>query len=292
MGRKIIASVSGFLIGLVALATLRYLAGVGLPTGAPLAVAVIVAVALFVAPDLDVRKEATKRRAEFTEQLSIFLDLVSLKMAGHAAAAAALPEAAQRGGGWPMMLIRDTLFRARLSGQNEWDALGQLGERIAVPDLRELGALIKLVADDGAQVRTTLIRTRRVHAPGAAGRGGRQRRGTQPVHAAGAHAHRRRIHGLRGLPRIRQHQLLATTTHPEPTKDFTPEEGSTLIELQMVGAWAAERIGRIRAESGDDAGFSTLEWVAIAGVVIVAAIVVATILMNKAKDGANSVNVQ
>jgi Flp pilus assembly protein TadB len=156
MGRKIVASVSGFLIGLAALATLRHLAGVGLPTGAPLAVAVIAAVALFVAPDVDVRKEATKRRAEFTEQLSIFLDLVSLKMAGHAAAAAALPEAAQRGGGWPMMLIRDTLFRARLSGQNEWDALGQLGERIAVPDLRELGALIKLVADDGAQVRTTL----------------------------------------------------------------------------------------------------------------------------------------
>ena len=60
----------------------------------------------------------------------------------------------------------------------------------------------------------------------------------------------------------------------------------------MVSAWAAARIGRIRAESGEDAGFSTLEWVAIAGVVIVAAIVVATILMNKAKDGANNVNVQ
>ena len=156
IGRKIVTSVSGFLMGLVALATLRHLAGVGLPAGASLAVAAIAAVALFVAPDLDVRKEATRRRAEFTEQLSIFLDLVSLKMAGHAAAAAALPEAAQRGGGWPMMLIRDTLFRARLSGQNEWDALGQLGERIAVPDLRELGALIKLVADDGAQVRATL----------------------------------------------------------------------------------------------------------------------------------------
>ena len=156
MGRKVVASVSGFLIGLVALPMLRYVTGVSLPTGAPLALAMLGAIALFLVPDLDVRKEARKRRAEFTEQLSIFLDLVSLKMAGHAAAAAALPEAAQRGGGWPMMLIRDTLFRARLSGQNEWDALGQLGERIAVPDLRELGALIKLVADDGAQVRATL----------------------------------------------------------------------------------------------------------------------------------------
>jgi tight adherence protein C len=156
MGRKVAASVSGFLIVLVALSALQYVAGVGLPTGAPLAVGLLAAAALFIAPDVDVRKEAKKRRAEFTEQLSIFLDLVSLRMAGHAAAAAALPEAAQRGGGWPMMLIRDTLFRARLSGQDEWDALGQLGERIAVPDLRELGALLKLVADDGAQVRTTL----------------------------------------------------------------------------------------------------------------------------------------
>jgi hypothetical protein len=65
-----------------------------------------------------------------------------------------------------------------------------------------------------------------------------------------------------------------------------------LIELQLLSTWTATRISRIRAQAGDDAGFSTLEWVAIAGVVIVAAIVVATILMNKAKDGANSVNVQ
>ena len=65
-----------------------------------------------------------------------------------------------------------------------------------------------------------------------------------------------------------------------------------MIQLQMLWAWTNARIDKMREESGDDAGFSTLEWVAIAGVVIVAAIVVATILMNKAKDGANNVNVQ
>jgi hypothetical protein len=65
-----------------------------------------------------------------------------------------------------------------------------------------------------------------------------------------------------------------------------------MIQLQMLWAWTNARIDKVREESGDDAGFSTLEWVAIAGVVIVAAIVVATILMNKAKDGANNVNVQ
>ena len=65
-----------------------------------------------------------------------------------------------------------------------------------------------------------------------------------------------------------------------------------MIQLEMLWAWTNARIATIREESGDDAGFSTLEWVAIAGVVIVAAIVVATILMNKAKTGANNVNVQ
>ena len=64
-----------------------------------------------------------------------------------------------------------------------------------------------------------------------------------------------------------------------------------MIQLQMLWAWTNARIDKVRDESGDG-GFSTLEWVAIAGVVIVAAIVVATILMNKAKDGANNVNVQ
>ena len=65
-----------------------------------------------------------------------------------------------------------------------------------------------------------------------------------------------------------------------------------MIQLHMLWAWTNARIGKIREDSGDDAGFSTLEWVAIAGVVIVAAIVVATTLMQKAKDGASNVNVQ
>lgn len=64
-----------------------------------------------------------------------------------------------------------------------------------------------------------------------------------------------------------------------------------MTELQMLWAWVNARIATVR-DGGDDAGFTTLEWVAIAGVVIVAAIVVATVLMNKAKDGANNVNVQ
>ena len=63
-----------------------------------------------------------------------------------------------------------------------------------------------------------------------------------------------------------------------------------MVELQVLWAWVRARIEVIRDD--DDAGFGTLEWVALAGVVIVAAIVVATVLMQKAKDGASRVNIQ
>ncbi len=67
-----------------------------------------------------------------------------------------------------------------------------------------------------------------------------------------------------------------------------------MIELQLIAAWLNARIAKIRAEdeAGRQAGFSTLEWVALAGVIIIAAIAVATVLMNKAKTGAGRINVQ
>lgn len=156
MGRKVVAAVGGFLLAVLALGWLQYGRGLHLPTGAPVVVALLLAAVLFIAPDIDIRKEAKRRRAEFTEDLSVYLELVSLEMAGYAAAETALPQAAKRGGTWSMLLIRETLLRARLSGEDTWDALAELGERIGVSDLRELGSLIKNVADDGAQVRQTL----------------------------------------------------------------------------------------------------------------------------------------
>lgn len=156
VGRKIIAAATGFLTGLLVLGYVQYAMGAGLPPGTPFAVAVIAAAALFFAPDVDVRKAAAKRRAEFVQDLSVYLELVALEMAGYAAAEAALPQAARQGGTWSMLLIRDTLLRARLAGEGSWDALADLGERIGVDDLRDLGALVRNVAEDGAQARQTL----------------------------------------------------------------------------------------------------------------------------------------
>ena len=107
-------------------------------------------------PDVDARSAATRRRREFKRALGAYLDWVSLQMSGKAAAEQALPDAAKIGSGWPLALIRHTVTNATRSGQDVWVALTDLGERIGVAQLRELGTLVQLVANDGAQVRDTL----------------------------------------------------------------------------------------------------------------------------------------
>jgi Flp pilus assembly protein TadB len=155
MGRKAALATFGFLLAVVMLAGGASL-GLSLPALGWLVVAVLFACAFFVVPDVDARTDARLRRAEFTRALGAYLDWVSLQMSGRAAAEQALPDAARIGDGWPLQLIRATLTHAARAGVDPWTALGQLGERIGVADLVELGTLIQLVAHDGAQVRDTL----------------------------------------------------------------------------------------------------------------------------------------
>jgi tight adherence protein C len=155
MGRKVVVGVGGFLIGLVITVFLG-VAGLHLPIGVPVVVALMFATAFFFIPDFDARTAAAKRRKEFKRALGAYLDWVSLQMSGKAAAEQALPEAAKIGSGWPLALIRHTVTNATRSGQDVWVALTDLGDRIGVVQLRELGTLVQLVAHDGAQVRDTL----------------------------------------------------------------------------------------------------------------------------------------
>lgn len=156
MGRKVLLAVGGFLAALLLLVAAQTAVGVGLSAGVPLIVALLVAIGLFFVPDAEARSTATKRRLDFRRALGAYLDLVALEMAGSAAPAEALPQAATVGAGWPLALIRDTLYKATRAGVDQWAALSDLGRRIGIPELRDLGQLIQLVAHDGARVRSTL----------------------------------------------------------------------------------------------------------------------------------------
>ena len=155
MGRKVVVAVLGFLIGLI-IAVCLGVAGLHLPPGVGVVVALMLGCGFFFVPDVDARSAAQRRRKQFKRALGAYLDWVSLQMSGHAAAEQALPDAAKIGAGWPLALIRHTVTNATRSGQDVWVALSELGDRIGVMALRELGMLVQLVAHDGAQVRDTL----------------------------------------------------------------------------------------------------------------------------------------
>lgn len=156
LGRKLLTAGYGLLLAAVALTGLQLAAGISLPPGGPVVVALLVAAVFFMLPDIDARKQAAARRADFRRAFGSYLDLVALEMAGSAAPAEALPAAAKVGTGWPLALLRDTLYRATRSGKDAWAALTELGGRIGVAELADLGTLVQLVAHDGARVRATL----------------------------------------------------------------------------------------------------------------------------------------
>ena len=156
LGRKVAGFAAGFVLVIGTAVGLRAAAGVVLPVGGPALLAVLVGVVFFFLPDLEARREAVARRRDFRRALSAYFDLVALEMAGSAAPAEALPNAARVGSGWPLAVLRDTLFRATLAGGDQWVALTELGNRIGVSELRDLGGLVQLVGRDGARVRATL----------------------------------------------------------------------------------------------------------------------------------------
>jgi tight adherence protein C len=155
LGRKLTLAVVGLLMAAVFVGTLAQI-GIDLPPGSPLLLAAFLVVVFFWLPDLEARREAARRREEFRKSLSGYLDLVQLEMAGEAAPAEALPSAAALGESWPFALIRATIYQARQAGRSPWLALSELGDRVGVRELHDLGQLITLVAHDGARVRSTL----------------------------------------------------------------------------------------------------------------------------------------
>jgi len=153
--RKALTALYGALLPPAALAVTAAL-GAQPPVVPPLLASPLLAAALWVLADVDLRRSAAARRRELTHALGCYLDLVAMSLAGGRSVADALPTAAAIGRGWAFALIADTISGARLSGATPWQALGDLGQRVRVPALVDLAAALRLVADDGARIRDSI----------------------------------------------------------------------------------------------------------------------------------------
>jgi tight adherence protein C len=152
---KAACAVAGLAFGPL-LAGLFVLTGVGVPVLLPGWVAILLAGLLFTVPDMVVRRRAQDRSRDFRAAVGSYLDLVAMKMASGAGLSEALRDAAAVGGDGPFARIRGALEDARTDGLTPPAAIGQLGDELGLPDLRELSAGLSLVASSGAQAEESL----------------------------------------------------------------------------------------------------------------------------------------
>jgi tight adherence protein C len=132
------------------------LLGSAVPTSLVAMVGCIAVVGGLFIPAALVRSQARRRRLAFGHAVSAFLDLVSVLLAGGAGVETSLMAAADAGDGWAFDVLRNELVRARTHRQSPWDALGDLGRRLAVTDLVDLSATVQLAGTQGARVRSSL----------------------------------------------------------------------------------------------------------------------------------------
>lgn len=154
LGMSVLAGVAGIFAPSIMLAPAVLMMGTS-PT-VPLWLAAVGGLGGFVLTTAQLSTQAKDRRRDFRHVVSAFLDLVSMNLAGGRGVPEALVAAAGLSDGWAMVRIRDTMESARLQGVTPWAALGDLGEEMAIKELRDLAAALALVAEDGAKVRDSL----------------------------------------------------------------------------------------------------------------------------------------
>jgi tight adherence protein C len=155
VAEKLAAATCGLAVP-VLVALLVDLSGVAVPIGGALVAGVLCGVAGWLLPDALLRDAARRRRDEFRHALSSFLDLVNVVLAGGAGIETALEAAAEAGDGWAFGELRAVLARARLTRTSPWDAFAQLGDELAVTELSELAASVRLAGEQGARIKASL----------------------------------------------------------------------------------------------------------------------------------------
>ncbi|MCW2505689.1 MAG: putative integral rane protein [Actinomycetia bacterium] len=155
LATKVGLAAAGLVFG-PALFAVLWLIGIQLTLTIPLWLALIFAGVFFLLPDLEVRRDATAKRRDFRRVVGAYLDLVAMNLAGGRGLPEALMAAADVSDGWALARIRRCLTDARITGTTQWAALGQLGEDLAIDELKDLASALGLVADDGAKIRASL----------------------------------------------------------------------------------------------------------------------------------------
>ncbi|GAA2349541.1 hypothetical protein OKJ48_02710 [Streptomyces kunmingensis] len=150
------------------------LLGISVALYVPAAVGLLLASVFWFVPDLMIRRDAAKARAEAAHGIAVYLELVALRLGAGIAIETALEQAAFVGRGWVFCRLQDTLMRSRIKRGRQWAALKDLGERLGVPVLADVADFVQMSTQEGASVYDTVrhraasLRTEQLNAEAAA----------------------------------------------------------------------------------------------------------------------------
>ncbi|WP_430786865.1 type II secretion system F family protein [Actinoplanes sp. G11-F43] len=123
----------------------------------PLAGSLGLAVLMFFLVDVSIKQKAAEAREQFIRAVAVYLDLVALERSAAHGPVESLERAARVGEGWVFERIRESLDGARVTGVAPWDGLTRVAEEIGVPELGDVGDIMRLSGTEGAQVSDTLV---------------------------------------------------------------------------------------------------------------------------------------
>ncbi len=135
---------------------LAAMAGLDLPAGAALLLAVAAVPAGAGLPVAALVRRAAERRRHFRVVVGSFVDLVVLGLAGGVGIDGALHAAAQVSPDWAAQRLGRALSAARDGGTTPWGALEALGRELGVRELVELATTVQLAGTEGARIRQSL----------------------------------------------------------------------------------------------------------------------------------------
>jgi tight adherence protein C len=150
------AGVAGFFVPLLLGALVDHLGLIPMPTLLPLWVALVTAVVAPLAVQSGSVKRAATVRQDMRHQLSAYLDVVTMRLAGNEGNEGALKKGATDGEGRLFVELRRRIIDAETAGRALMTALGTIGRDFDITELQQIAAAASLAAADGAAVSRSL----------------------------------------------------------------------------------------------------------------------------------------
>jgi tight adherence protein C len=132
------------------------LAGLGFGLVIPAAAGLAGALLFMVIAHQDVINKAERARRTFVRAVCTYIDLVALQLSAAHGPVQALEQAANVCHGWVFERIRDALSVAQMDLRSPWQELRDEADKIGVPELGDVGAIMQTSGTQGAQVQDTL----------------------------------------------------------------------------------------------------------------------------------------